>query len=334
MAHAPSRNPGTPDRDRERARGPRPPTLVGMLERLMIDLEDLRGTFGFGVAGNFAGHLDQAGESADFESVRPVTPEAPKGIFPWYVPERGAGADASGDVEVPAFLRAFPLSTDTLIAPEDESLHLQIEPEVGILANVTYDDDGNVRTLRPHAFGAFNDCSIRRPGASKISEKKNWGPASKGVSPAFFKIANLDADGPTADFRLACFHRRLGPTTEYGIDSKVVDYSFYGNDLIVWMIDRLVNQPGAADTPLEPVGRYLRAAGRPRQVLVGIGATRYTEFGETTFLQPGDESIVVVYDGSLSEPSDIVNFVTDGREAMIPMASVLKQTVVSASHAL
>jgi hypothetical protein len=38
------------------------------------------------------------------------------------------------------------------------------------------------------------------------------------------------------------------------------------------------------------------AAGRPEHVLIGIGATRYTELGESTFLQAGDQAIVRVYD--------------------------------------
>ena len=31
-------------------------------------------------------------------------------------------------------------------------------------------------------------------------------------------------------------------------------------------------------------------------LLIGIGATNYTPLGETTFLQPGDQAIVRVYD--------------------------------------
>jgi hypothetical protein len=45
-----------------------------------LDLEELRSWFGFGVAGNFAGHLDQAGEAVDFATV--AAEGAPKGIFP------------------------------------------------------------------------------------------------------------------------------------------------------------------------------------------------------------------------------------------------------------
>ena len=48
----------------------------------MIDvaLAALRGAAGLGVAGNFAGHLEQAGEAADFANVVPTAAEAPKGM--------------------------------------------------------------------------------------------------------------------------------------------------------------------------------------------------------------------------------------------------------------
>ena len=36
---------------------------------IQLDDDELRTWFGFGVAGNFAGHLEQAGEAADFASV-------------------------------------------------------------------------------------------------------------------------------------------------------------------------------------------------------------------------------------------------------------------------
>ena len=42
---------------------------------------------GFGVAGNFAGHLEQAGEAADFTQVKTENAIQPKAIFPFYVPK-------------------------------------------------------------------------------------------------------------------------------------------------------------------------------------------------------------------------------------------------------
>ncbi|MCV7226166.1 DUF5718 family protein [Mycolicibacterium komossense] len=249
-----------------------------------IDLDELHSWFGFGVAGNFAGHLEQAGEAVDFVNVASEG-VAPKGIFPWYAP----GSDS--------FLGEFPLSSDAIILPEsDEPLNLQIEPEVGLACKVAWSGD-TVASLEPFALGAFNDCSIRRPGAPKISHKKNWGPASKGVAREFFDISDLTPDGPTATLRLVCHLQTAdGQVHEYGVDSPLLGYSYYGEVLLDWIVERLANQKGSAETPLEDVGALMAAAGHPKNVLIGIGATRYTALGESTFLQSGDEAIVRVYD--------------------------------------
>lgn len=282
---------------------------------IRLDLDELRRGFGFGVAGNFAGHLEQAGEAVDFVAVEAAA-EAPKGIFPFHVP----GDDS--------FLGVFPLSHDRLAKPpSDGPVNLQIEPEAGLVCAVSYDDDGGVAGLDPVALGAFNDCSIRRPGAAKISHKKNWGPDSKGVARTLFPVADLGPDGPTASLRLAGFLRRDGETHAYGVDSPLTGYSYYGARLLDWMVDRLRRQTGSADTPLEPVGEYLLRAGRPATVLIGIGATRYTPFGESTFLRAGDEAIVVVYDAGRTAPRTVADIVGRGDEDSLPAASVLRQTV-------
>ena len=254
------------------------------LSTLELNEAELRTWFGFGVAGNFAGHLEQAGEAADFVNVISAG-SAPKGIFPWYAP----GYDS--------FLGEFPLSHDAILLPDsDTPLNLQIEPEVGLACHVTWQGD-TVVSLRPFALGAFNDCSIRRPNASKISHKKNWGPASKGVAAQFFDIGDLTPDGPTSTLRLVCHLRTAdGEEHAYGVDSPLLGYSYYGEVLLDWITERLANQTGSPETPLENVGALMVASGHPANVLIGIGATRYTELGESTFLQSGDEAIVRVYD--------------------------------------
>ncbi|WP_299557913.1 DUF5718 family protein [uncultured Mycolicibacterium sp.] len=265
---------------------------------ISIDLDELRGWFGLGVAGNFAGHLEQAGEAGDFVSVK-TEGNAPKGIFPWYAP----GHDS--------FLGVFPLSHDAIaLPPSDEPLNLQIEPEVGLACRVHWDGD-TVAALEPFALGAFNDCSIRRPGAPKISHKKNWGPASKGVAPEFFAVDDLTPDGPTGAMRLACFLRdRSGTDHAYGVDSPLAGYSYYGKVLLDWIVERLANQKGSPDTPLEDVGALMAACGRPAHALIGIGATRYTPLGESTYLRPGDQAVVRVYDTATGAASELRQTVT------------------------
>lgn len=36
--------------------------------------------------------------------------------------------------------------------------------------------------------------------------------------------------------------------------------------------------------PLEPLSEYIEACSYPKKTLISIGATRYTEYGEKTFL--------------------------------------------------
>lgn len=43
---------------------------------------------GLGIAGNFALHLDQAGEAEDFKDVITTEEAAPKGIFPFFLPRQ------------------------------------------------------------------------------------------------------------------------------------------------------------------------------------------------------------------------------------------------------
>jgi hypothetical protein len=282
----------------------------------MIDLstEALVDCFGIGVAGNFAGHLEQAGEAVDFTAVD-AEAAAPKGIFPFFVP----GADN--------FLGEFPLSSSAIaLPPSDAPLNLQIEPEACVLCALEYDAAGSPLRLHPKALAAFNDCSIRRTGAKKISEKKNWGADSKGVAARAFEINELDADGAAANLRLACFLRRAGETFAYGVDSPLPGYSYFGTTLLDWIVERLQNQSGG-ETPLEPIGSYLRAAGSPERILIGIGATRYSAFGESHFLEVDDESIVIVYDASASDAAAVERAVASRAEGQLKDASVLTQLV-------
>ena len=53
-----------------------PGTVRGVID---VPLHDLRTAAGIGVAGNFAGHLEQAGEAADFVNVVADSAVAPKG---------------------------------------------------------------------------------------------------------------------------------------------------------------------------------------------------------------------------------------------------------------
>ncbi|PJG83286.1 DUF5718 family protein [Caviibacterium pharyngocola] len=243
---------------------------------------------GLGVAGNFAGHLEQAGEAADFVKIKTTEAIQPKAIFPFYVPSESlAQADK--------FLATFPLSHDCIRFPKDAD-NLQIEPEVALICDVEY-SDGKVTALRPTHFAAYNDCSIRRPNAHKICEKKNWGAHSKGISATQIALDHFEPSGNLDQFRIACFHKRNGKLAEYGIDSPTLGYSYFHQKLIDWIIDRMNHQPD--QDPMNNIAELLKQANYPKKAIISIGATRYTEFGETHFLQPNDTSIIAVYNGNL-----------------------------------
>ena len=139
------------------------------------------------------------------------------------------------------------------------------------------------------------------------------GLVSKGVAPQFFPISDLTPDGPTATLRLECFlHDADGVEHAYGVDSPLLGYSYYGEVLLDWIVERLANQKGSTDTPLEDVGALMVASGRPQRVLIGIGATRYTALGESTFLKAGDDAVVRVYDTEGDAKSELRQRVSQG----------------------
>lgn len=277
----------------------------------------LRRAAGLGVAGNFAGHLEQAGEAADFADVK-AQANRPKGVFPFYIP--------GDDQGVPARLRVYPGSAATITGPKTPGANLQIEPEVGLWCELHYDPAGRVERVAPLAFGAFNDCSWRNPAASKISEKKNWGPNSQGLaSDQLFELADFTPDGPLPHFRLASFLRRDGALHPYGEDAPVAGYGTLYEELLTWLVDRLQLQRDGG--PLEDVGAMLEAAGRPDHAVVAIGATRYLPLGETTFLKEGDQAVVAVYDGREANADALQAALEDPAWAGAPWVSLLRQRV-------
>ncbi|HHQ4586687.1 TPA: DUF5718 family protein [Aeromonas veronii] len=248
---------------------------------------------GLGVAGNFAGHLEQAGEASDFVAVVVRDTTAPKALFPFFVPSH------SGQLGV------FPLSDKAIFLPEaavsgDEKV--QIEPEVALWCELEYADK-QVVAIHPRAFGAYNDCSIRRPNAKKISEKKNWGEESKGLAANLLPLSGFAAGCELDDYRIACYLERDGELHAYGVDSAAIDYSYFHGKLLDWAIDKFNHQQD--EGPAEHIQGLLAQAGHPPHALISIGATRYTQFGETHFLKPGDTSCVVVYPGSRYSEADI-----------------------------
>ncbi len=284
---------------------------------LTLDDSALRRAAGLGVAGNFAGHLEQAGEAADFVDVK-AQANRPKGVFPFYLP--GASTD------VPTRLQVYPTSVQTITPPPSDQANLQIEPEVGLWCELHYSPDRGVLKVVPLGFGAFNDCSWRNPAANKISEKKNWGANSQGfASDQLFVLDDFTEQGMLSQVRLASFLRRDGVLHPYGEDAPVAGYGTLYADLLDWLVERLQQQGDGG--PLEDVGAMLEAAGCPDHAVVAIGATRYLPFGETTFLKPGDEAVVAVYDPREADAAALRAALSDPAWTGAPWVSLLRQQV-------
>jgi hypothetical protein len=234
-----------------------------------------------GVAGNFAHHLEQAGELEDFKNVVTEAADAPKGIFPFYLPHSDG------------FLGLYSIGTDTLNLPSYEA-NAQVEPEIAVLFDIVYDHMHKVIELKAQKFTTFNDCTIRKEGAKKISEKKSWGLNSKGIGDKWIAIDTFEKGGVMDNYHLCSFVKRDGVIYPYGVDAPLLGYSYFYTKLKNWLIDKMNTQEDFG--PLEDIAAHLKICQYPKQALISIGATAYAAFGEHNYLQNGDEVYVMAYD--------------------------------------
>jgi len=247
---------------------------------------DLTDVIGLGVAGNFAHHLEQAGELEDFKDVVTQEPDAPKGIFPFYLPKSES------------FLGLYCMGTTRLTLPDYES-NAQVEPEIALLCNIVYDHNHKVIDLEVTHFTTFNDCTIRRDDATKISQKKSWGENSKGIASTWIEIDRFEEGGVMDNYHLCSFVKRDGTLHPYGVDAPLLGYSYFYGKLKNWLIDKMNHQEDFG--PLEDIAKHLKDCHYPKQALISIGATAYAEFGEHNYLQSGDEVYVISYDSRYSQ---------------------------------
>jgi len=277
-----------------------------------MDKRSLKKLIGFGIAGNFAHHLEQAGEASDFINVEVDEVNAPKGIFPFYLPNFNT------------FLGTYPLSSTKLKVSNLDNYNIQMEPEVALICNIEYNNN-TVNNIIPLKFGAYNDCSIRVDGAKKISQKKNWGDESKGLSAKLIDIDSFTYGGIMDSYHIASFLKRDGIIYLYGEDSAVITYNYFYEKLLQWIINKLNRQKDS--DPLEDLSLYLKECDYPTQMIISIGATSYTPFGESTFLKSGDEIFIYVYDSSKYSLEFIVSHVESTKQDDLSDCSLLHQIV-------
>jgi hypothetical protein len=268
---------------------------------------------GFGIAGNFALHLDQAGEAEDFKNVITEDEAAPKGMFPFYLPCKNDKTLTN--------LNIYPLSSTTIKLP-NRSDNVQAEPEVAIICEFKY-KDGKLESINPTHFVAYNDCSIRKPGAKKISEKKNWGENSKGIGELHIPIDKYTIGGIKDNYSIVSFLKRDGEIYQYGEDVELNGYSYLYEKLLTWIKNQINTQKDFG--PLEPLLEYIKECNYPKKAIISIGATRYTHFGETNFLRDGDEVFIVLYHKDRDNLESVSKCVEVG--LFKPSMSVLHQKV-------
>ena len=268
---------------------------------------------GLGVAGNFAGHLEQANEASDFKNIEVKEENQPKAIFPFYVPNS----------KTKEFLSQYPLSHDQIKMPEGD-FNVQIEPEIALYCDIEYSDN-KVSKIIPKSFAAYNDCSIRRPNAKKISEKKNWGESSKGISQTLIPIDSFSSGGIIENYSITSFHLSDGELHQYGENSSAKSYSYFNEKLLDWVVDRMNNQEDIG--PAENISAFIQEASMPNECLLSIGATRYTDYGEANFLKSGDSSIVVVYDHTKYSNNEIIEFIRKSELDKEGISSLIQRVV-------
>lgn len=278
---------------------------------------------GLGIAGNFALHLDQAGEAEDFKDVITADEAAPKGMFPFFLP-RVQNPVNQAELKAKKILTTYPLGADNLKLPDDKELNIQAEPEVALICDLEY-TTGRLSKITPKYFGAYNDYSIRVKGAEKISDKKNWGHETKGFSNTIIEIDKFSQGGNIDNYSICSFLRREGEVHAYGENVELTGYSYFHEKLTDWILNQINTQEDFG--PLEPLSEYIHACDNPEEAIISIGATRYTEFGENTFLKPNDESIVIVYDNTKLSYEDVLESVKNVNYDNSTM-SVLAQKVI------
>lgn len=257
-----------------------------------MQVKDLKNYLGFAVAGNFAGHLGEAGEADEFKVIKTEGKDAPKGLFPFYIKDHDS------------FLSTYPICEKTISTHGRETDKIQAEPEVALICDFVYEDN-KVIDIIPRYFSAFNDCSLRLQDGKKLSTKKNWGENTKGISEGFIEIDDFTENGILSKYHLSSFIKRDGVLRNYGTISAVKSYSYFFTQLKDWMIDKFNTQEDCG--PLEELTQFMGKAQEAKGMLIASGATSYSEFGKSNFLQKDDELFIYVYNARAYSHQDIIN---------------------------
>lgn len=281
-------------------------------------MRDLEKMLGLGLAGNFANHLEQAGEASDFASLVGDDASAPKGIFPFFVPGSAS------------YLGRFCFDNDAIILPSNKALNVQAEPEVALKCELIYSADKNLlENITPTHFMAFNDASVRNDkSATKLSQKKNFSSGSKGFGATKIAIpkGGFTQGGICDDYSIASFICTEGVWEAYGEVSRLDTYSYFYETLIKWMVKKVNFQENCG--VLQSLYEAVREANHPQYALITIGATRYVPKNEKRFLMEGDIVGVAVFNHKKYSIDCVQKLIKQGDFEGLCDISILKQQVI------
>ncbi|ABM04154.1 conserved hypothetical protein [Psychromonas ingrahamii 37] len=237
--------------------------------------------FGLGIAGNSAGHLQQTGEINGLSAIDDAA--KPQALFPFFV------ANAKS-----AYLTCMPYSSTQLHLPKALDAKVQMEAELGLKLAVVYNAEGDVTQLTAISMTVINDATYRNASVGKLAEKKNWGIATKGIAEHDIPIDNFVEGGELDHFRLCGFHQSNGQWQLCGQDTAITEYTYFYQALLQWLLKQIRQQQDK--NALHNIQDLLSQADYPEQILISIGATRYSDYGEQHYLSSGDQLVVALYD--------------------------------------
>lgn len=247
---------------------------------------------GLGIVGNSAGHIQQTGESKGLTKIGDI--HKPQALFPFYIPSAKE-----------KYLTEVPYSDGNLSLPEIQNAKVQMEPELALKLALSYGKQGEVIALKVIAVSVINDATYRNADITKLAEKKNWGAASKGLASYEIEIDNFTSGSQLDHFRLCGFHQRQNKWQLCGDDVALNEYSYFYEKILDWLKIQIQSQQDHA--LLHDIQSLLLQAGCPENILVAIGSTRYSSYGETHQLLSGDQTAVVLYDSRTYRTSDVLS---------------------------
>lgn len=143
-------------------------------------------------------------------------------------------------------LERFPVTNAVIDFPRIEGAdRIQVEPEFALLCDIVYHSDSmenkRVEALMPRKVAAFNDCSIRSlEGSEKLSEKKNWGFGSKGISLDSFVLetpSEFTKSGSVSHLGLTSYVKRDGEIFQYTETVPGRNYLLFYEPLLEWIVE-------------------------------------------------------------------------------------------------